>query len=95
MMNDAAARKGEGRMTTTPTTSATRVDEIADGVYRISTPLDAVPGGFTFNQFLIDDDEPLLFHTLVWSDADALAVRTSARAMLRMRVPARKHLGSG
>jgi len=22
-----------------------------------------IPGGFTFNQYLIDDDEPLLFHT--------------------------------
>jgi flavorubredoxin len=41
----------------------TQVDEIADGIYRISTPLEVVPGGFTFNQFLIDDDEPLLFHT--------------------------------
>lgn len=45
------------------TTSTTTVDEIADGIYRISTPLDVVPGGFTFNQFLIEDDEPLLFHT--------------------------------
>src|SRR6185295_5423816 len=43
--------------------STTRVDEIADGIYRISTPSEVVPGGFTFNQFLIDDDEPLLFHT--------------------------------
>jgi flavorubredoxin len=46
--------------------SGTRVDEIAAGVYRISTPLPpspAVPGGFSFNQFLIEDDEPLLFHT--------------------------------
>jgi flavorubredoxin len=45
--------------------SSTRIDEIADGIYRISTPIPptAVPGGFTFNQFLIDDDEPLLFHT--------------------------------
>src|SRR6185436_13482506 len=41
----------------------TRVDEIADGIYRISTPTDVVPGGFTFNQYLIRDDEPLLFHT--------------------------------
>lgn len=45
------------------TTETTRVDEIADGIYRISTPVDAVPGGFTFNQFLIEDEEPLLFHT--------------------------------
>ncbi len=43
--------------------STTRVDEIASGIYRISTPVAAVPGGFTFNQFLIEDDEPLLFHT--------------------------------
>ncbi|MGE0709761.1 MAG: MBL fold metallo-hydrolase [Planctomycetota bacterium] len=42
---------------------STRVDEIADGIYRISTAVDALPGGFTFNQFLIEDDEPLLFHT--------------------------------
>lgn len=47
----------------TDTTTNTKVDEIADGIYRISTPVDAIPGGFTFNQFLIDDDEPLLFHT--------------------------------
>lgn len=41
----------------------TRVDEIGDGIYRISTRLDVVPGGFTFNSYLIADDEPLLFHT--------------------------------
>jgi flavorubredoxin len=43
--------------------SGTRIDEIADHIYRISTPVAAIPGGFTFNQYLIDDDEPLLFHT--------------------------------
>jgi hypothetical protein len=43
--------------------SRTRIDEIGDGVYRISTPVTVVPGGFTFNEFLIVDDEPLLFHT--------------------------------
>jgi flavorubredoxin len=44
----------------------TSVAEIADGIYRISTPVPpnpALPGGFTFNQFLIVDEEPLLFHT--------------------------------
>ncbi len=43
----------------------TNVHEIADGIYRISTPLpvDVVPGGFTFNQYLVVDEEPLLFHT--------------------------------
>ena len=40
------------------------LDEIADGIYRISTFVpDVSPVGFTFNQFLIDADEPLLFHT--------------------------------
>jgi flavorubredoxin len=47
----------------TNTTSQTRVDEIAEGIYRISTPVDAIPGGFTFNQYLIADREPLLFHS--------------------------------
>jgi len=43
----------------------TRIDEIADGLYRIATPVppSAVPGGFSFNQYLIVDEEPLLFHT--------------------------------
>jgi flavorubredoxin len=41
----------------------TRVHEIADGVYRLSTFVpDVSPEGFTFNQFLIDADEPMLFH---------------------------------
>ena len=40
------------------------IDEIADGIYRISTWIPEVsPEGFTFNQFLIAADEPLLFHT--------------------------------
>jgi flavorubredoxin len=41
----------------------TEVDEIASGIFRIST---WVPGitehGFTFNQFLLTGDEPFLFH---------------------------------
>ena len=43
--------------------SGTRVDEVADGIYRISTPVTVLPGGFTFNQYLVVDEEPLLFHT--------------------------------
>ena len=45
--------------------SPTRIDEIADGIYRISTsiPPSEMPGGFTFNQFLIADEAPLLYHT--------------------------------
>jgi flavorubredoxin len=44
----------------------TSIAEIGDDIYRISTPVPPMPGlpeGFTFNQFLIVDDEPLLFHT--------------------------------
>lgn len=41
----------------------TRVHEIADGVYRLSTFVPEVsPDGFTFNQFLIRGEEPMLFH---------------------------------
>ncbi|MGH9117416.1 MAG: MBL fold metallo-hydrolase [Acidimicrobiales bacterium] len=40
------------------------IDEIADGIHRISTWIpDVSPDGFTFNQFLVVADEPLLFHT--------------------------------
>jgi flavorubredoxin len=41
----------------------TQVDEIAAGVYRLSTFTDAVAGGFTFNQFLVAGEDALLFHT--------------------------------
>ncbi len=42
----------------------TDVHEIADGIYRLSTYVaDAAPDGFTFNQFIVDAEEPLLFHT--------------------------------
>jgi flavorubredoxin len=43
----------------------TRIAEIADGIYRLSTfvPDIAPPAGFTFNQFLVLGDEPLMFHT--------------------------------
>ncbi len=41
----------------------TRVDEIAERIYRLSTFLPrAGQSGFTFNQFLVDAEEPLLFH---------------------------------
>jgi flavorubredoxin len=51
-------------MTITNSQSGTNVQEIADGIYRISTPLTIEgAGGFSFNQYLIMDDEPLLFHT--------------------------------
>ena len=51
-----AARAHDGTMQTT-------TNEIADGVYRLSTTVpEAAPGGFTFNQYLIDGDEPMIFH---------------------------------
>jgi flavorubredoxin len=44
--------------------SGTNVHEIAAGIYRINTPVE-IPGAghFNFNQYLIDDEAPLLFHT--------------------------------
>ncbi len=45
--------------------SGTNVSEIENGIFRINTPI-AIPGGpgkFSFNQYLIVDDAPLLFHT--------------------------------
>jgi flavorubredoxin len=51
-------------MTVTNKQSGTNVHEIADGIYRINTPVMIEgAGGFSFNQYLIVDDEPLLFHT--------------------------------
>jgi flavorubredoxin len=38
----------------------TQVEEIAEGIYRISTFVS--DANFMFNQFLVDADEPLLFH---------------------------------
>lgn len=51
-------------MTVTNKQSGTNVVEVADGIYRISTPVHIEGGGgFSFNQYLIPDEEPLLFHT--------------------------------
>lgn len=42
----------------------TKTDEVADGIFRLSTYVPQVtPDGFTFNQFLVRGEEPLLFHT--------------------------------
>lgn len=42
----------------------TTVDQVADRIYRISTFVPEIgPTGFTFNQFLVDAEEPLLYHT--------------------------------
>lgn len=47
----------------TNTHSGTNIHEIAAGIYRINTPVNMTGGGFNFNQYLIADDRPLLFHT--------------------------------
>lgn len=48
----------------TNTQTGTNIQEIADGIYRINTPL-SLPGevGFSFNQYLIVDEASMLFHT--------------------------------
>lgn len=51
-------------MTVTNSQSGTNIHEITDGIYRINTPVLFDNGNsFSFNQYLINDDEPLLFHT--------------------------------
>src|SRR4030095_3256266 len=52
-------------MTITNSQSGTNIYEIAEGIFRINTPIppSQIPGGFSFNQFLVADDESLLFHT--------------------------------
>jgi flavorubredoxin len=72
LLQTVRGRITKGRYPERPATSAergkslmqTEIDEIADGIYRISTFIhDAGPTGLTFNQFLVLADEPLLFHT--------------------------------
>jgi hypothetical protein len=42
----------------------TRMDEISDNIFRLSVPVASIAGGgITYNQYLLLDDEPLLFHT--------------------------------
>jgi flavorubredoxin len=50
-------------MTITNRDSGTNIAEVADGIFRINTPVKDMPGGFSFNQYLVIDDQPLLFHT--------------------------------
>jgi flavorubredoxin len=59
--------EGQGdSMPITNAQSGTRIDEITTGIFRISTPVPpnpALPAGFSFNQFLVAAEAPLLFHT--------------------------------
>jgi flavorubredoxin len=59
-----ATHHHEGKPMITNPQTRTNVHEIAEGIYRINTPIDLPDGqGFSFNQYLLVDDEPLLFHT--------------------------------
>lgn len=49
-------------MITNPQTG-TNIHEIADGIYRINTAVALPVGSFNFNQYLIVDEHPMLFHT--------------------------------
>ena len=42
----------------------TKLDEIADGIFRVSTLVPEInpPHGFSFNQFLLKAEEPMIFH---------------------------------
>ncbi len=52
-------------MSITNKNSGTNIVEIGERIYRINTPIppSQIPGGFSFNQYLVVDDAPLLFHT--------------------------------
>ena len=61
----------------------TQVDEIAAGVYRLSTYTEAIAGGFTFNQFLLVGADALLVHTgprQLWPSVSAGAAALLALA---------------
>jgi len=46
------------------TNAIASIDKIAEDTYRINTGMpDMIPGGFSFNQYLVVDEMPLLFHT--------------------------------
>jgi hypothetical protein len=70
-------------MTVTNSQAGANVHEIAAGVYRISTPVSAIPGGFTFNQILLVDDEPQIAQTLQLSVGSVRVLRHRALADLR------------
>ncbi len=52
-------------MSTVPSQFGNTIDEISDGIYRISisVPPPFTSQGFSFNQYLIADEQPLLYHT--------------------------------
>ncbi len=62
----------------------TDVHEIATGIYRLSTYIE--PADFSFNQYLIEAEQPLLFHTGMrglFPSVSAAAARVLPLARLR------------
>jgi flavorubredoxin len=49
-----------------------QIDHIVDGIYRISTPPSTEGAPISFNQFLIDDEAPVLVHTGVYDEYDGI-----------------------
>lgn len=68
---------------------STRVDEIADGIFRISTSVavPAIPDGFTFNQILVRAAAPLLFHTGLRSLFEATRAAIGSSGWTHPRAP--------
>src|SRR5947199_7056591 len=75
--------------------SGTNITEVAEGIYRINTRAEIPGGNFSFNQYLIVDDEPLLFHTgpKRFSDVVLRAVAT-VMPLSRLRYVAYSHCES-
>ena len=48
--------------------TGTNITEIAEGIYRISTPVPEIPGGFSFNQYLIVDEYEHVIADIVFTD---------------------------
>lgn len=67
------------------------VTEVAEGIFRIHTAVDAVPGGFSFNQYVVVDDEALLFHT----GPRALAPRVIESVAHVVRLDKLRYVGFG
>ncbi len=61
-------------MTITNRQSRTNVYEVAEGIYRINTPVVFEGGGgFSFNQYLLVDDEHVAFSHRAAKDVSASA----------------------
>lgn len=77
----------------TDTQSGTSIHEIEEGIYRISVPVPEAD--FSYNQFLVVDDEPLLFHTGLRAQFPLVSEAISAVMPLeRLRYVAFSHFES-